>query len=133
MELRALRLSLAISLDLILVFGACGAFGQGIQERPKATLQAPPEQSGVNIIRDPLNRPCLEYEAIARPHVVNPTVFDHLVSVKNNCPRQIKVKICYYGSEKCNEIRVAGYARQDAILGTMTGVRYFRYVLSRQE
>jgi len=106
---------------------------QPVQDRPRAVLQGPAELSAAPIIRDPLNRSCLELEAIARPHVVNPVMFDHVVSAKNNCPRQIKVKVCYYNSDKCNEITVPGYGRQDTILGTISGVKYFRYVISRQQ
>lgn len=81
------------------------------------------------IVRDALNRPCLDVEAAARPHVVNRDIMDHVVSVKNNCPRMINVKACYYGSDHCKEFKVQGYQRIDTILGTMAKVTTFRYSL----
>lgn len=88
--------------------------------------------SGGRIIRDASNRPCLDVEAAARPHIVNPDVLDHVVSVKNNCPKSIKVKVCYYGSERCNALVVDGYKRVDTILGTMTKIAIFRYSITQQ-
>lgn len=98
----------------------------------RLTLQAPIEQTGTGIVRDGLGRPCLDVEAAARGHVANPQVVDHVVSVKNNCPRVIKVKACYYGSDRCNNLVLQPYGRVDTILGTMSGVTTFRYSLSQQ-
>lgn len=62
-------------------------------------------------------------------HVTNPDMLDHVVSVKNNCPRLIKVKICYFQSDRCREADVRGYGRVDTVLGTMMKIREFRYSL----
>ncbi|MDE5445728.1 hypothetical protein GWG65_30830 [Bradyrhizobium sp. CSA207] len=99
---------------------------------PRFTLQGPGESSGGKIIRDALNRPCLDTEAASRPHTINPDVVDHVVSIKNNCPRTIKVKVCYYGSDKCNGFVVNGYKRVDTILGSMTKITAFRYSITQQ-
>lgn len=98
----------------------------------KFTIQGPAEQSGASIVRDALNRPCLDTEAVARPHVVNPDILDHVVSVKNNCSRTISVKICYYQTDRCKEFNIQGYRRVDTILGTMGKVAVFRYSLSQK-
>lgn len=91
-------------------------------------MQGPAEQqSGGSVIRDGLGRPCLDVEAAARAQVVNPAMVDHVVSVKNNCPRLIRVKVCYFNSERCNELTLQGYKRVDSILGTMRGISTFRY------
>jgi len=92
-------------------------------------LQGPAERSAVPMSQDAFNRPCLQAEAIARPHVVNPSMLDHVVSVKNNCPKRIKIKVCYFGTDRCRDLSVGYYERQDTILGTISGVRYFRYTL----
>lgn len=80
-------------------------------------------------MRDGVGRPCLDIEAAARSHAINQKMFDHVVSIKNNCPRKINVRVCYYGSDKCNAIDLLGYKRVDTILGTMTGIKVFRYVI----
>ena len=98
----------------------------------KLTLQGPPEQTGALSIRDALNRPCLDIEAIARAHVINPDEFDHVVSIKNNCLRVIKVKVCYYSSEKCSSFDVQSYKRIDTVLGTMNKIKTFRYSVTQK-
>ncbi|MGY4330315.1 hypothetical protein ACVWWG_004732 [Bradyrhizobium sp. LB7.2] len=101
------------------------AFGQA----NKFMIQGPAEQSDLLIIRDALNRPCLDVEAIARAHVVNPDMFDHVVSVKNNCSRMIKVKVCYFQTDHCKAFSLQGFQRVDTVLGTMAKVMAFRYSL----
>lgn len=95
----------------------------------RLTMQGPAESGGSNIIRDALNRPCLDVEAAARPHATNRDVVDHVVSVKNNCPRLIKMKVCYFNSDNCNSFDLTGYKRIDTVLGTMTGIKMFKYTI----
>lgn len=59
-------------------------------------------------------------------------MLDHVVSLKNNCPRIIRAKVCYFSSDHCNEVVVQGYKRVDTILGTMRGVKFFRYALTQK-
>lgn len=59
-------------------------------------------------------------------------MLEHVVSVKNSCPRLIKVKVCYYGSEQCKQFDVQPYKRVDTILGVMRGVKFFKYTLSQK-
>lgn len=101
----------------------------GSQSVPRLKIQGPGEQSGTAVVRDALGRPCLDVEAAARAHVVNPDMVDHVVSVKNNCTKTVKVKVCYLNADKCNAFDVQGYKRVDTILGTMTKVSVFRYSL----
>lgn len=96
------------------------------------TLQGSAEQTAAPIIKNAFGRPCLDVEAAARSRVVNPKLVDHIVSVKNNCPRAIDVTACYFNSSKCNVFRVSGYGRIDTILGTMTEIRNFRYSISQK-
>ena len=99
---------------------------------PRLTMQGPAEQSSSPAIRDALNRPCLDVEAAARGHLVDREVMDHVVSMKNNCSRLIKVKVCYYNSDHCNQVDVPGYQRVDTTLGSMRGNTYFRYTLQQK-
>lgn len=89
-------------------------------------------ESGGNIVRDSLGRPCLDVEAAARRETINPDMLEHVVSVKNNCSRSLKVKVCYYGSEQCKQFDVQRYQRVDTILGVMRGIQFFRYTVSQK-
>lgn len=93
----------------------------------RLTMQGAADQGGAPIVRDALGRPCLDIEAAARAEVVNPDMLDHVVSLKNNCSRIIRAKVCYFNGDHCNDVVVRGYSRVDTILGAMRGVKFFRY------
>lgn len=95
-------------------------------------MQGPAEQTGGPSLRDALGRPCLDVEAASRAHVVNPQMLDHVVSLKNNCLRQIGAKICYFNTDHCKDVVLPAYKRADIILGTMRGVNTFRYSISQK-
>lgn len=126
----ARRTSKYILLAVILAAAGTSNYGRAQSpspdgSRPRLTLQGAAEP-GTSIVRDALNRPCLDVEAAARGHVANKSVVDHVVSIKNNCARLIKTKICYFRSESCKEFDLQPYKRVDTILGTTTSL-YFRY------
>lgn len=98
----------------------------------RLTMQGAADQAGRTIVRDAFGRPCLDVEAAARSQVVNPEMLDHVVSLKNSCPRVIHAKVCYSNSNHCNDIVVRAYGRVDTTLGTMRGVKFFRYSLVQQ-
>lgn len=104
----------------------------GATTSPKLTMQSPLDQTGTGIVRDALGRPCLDIEAAARRHTVNQQMLDHVVSMKNNCPKLIKARVCYLNSERCNEVEVRPYGRADTILGTMNGITFFRYSINQK-
>lgn len=87
------------------------------------TLQ-PGESRGL-VSKDALGKPCLDLEAIGRAHVSNPLIYDHIVSVANRCLRPLKLKVCYFESDRCTELNVAGKNRKDIVLGV--GAKTFRY------
>lgn len=123
------------SVVLMLSYGCLqSAYAQSSQSAPnsKFTIQGPAEQSTTAVVRDPLGRPCLDIEAAARAQVVNPSMMDHVVSVKNNCAKIVHAKVCYFNSSRCNEVTVQPYKRVDTILGTMRGVQFFRYSLTQK-
>jgi hypothetical protein len=90
-------------------------------------MQGPAEQSATSVVRDAFGRPCLDVEAAARAHVVDQEMRDHVVSLKNNCPRLIHAKVCYFKTARCNDVVVPGYKRVDTILGTIRSATFFRY------
>jgi hypothetical protein len=86
--------------------------------------------SGSNEIlrhRDFTGRACLVVNAFARPHTVNPNLYDHVIDVRNVCPQRIAMQVCYYQTQDCIAIDVPGDDRKEAILGTMPSERDFRY------
>jgi hypothetical protein len=84
------------------------------------------------IRKDSLGRPCLDIKAEARAQPATPNIFDHIVSVNNRCLQQIKVKLCYYKSDRCFLVTLAANARKETILGTFPSLRYFRYEYQEQ-
>lgn len=92
-------------------------------------IQGGAEISSNQVIRDALNRACLDVEAASRTQKVNPRMIDHLVSVKNRCPRLIRVKICYLETDRCKSFSVGSFGREDVILGSMIDQSSFRYSL----
>lgn len=99
---------------------------------PRLTMQGPAEQTGAPSLRDALGRPCLDVEAASRAHVVNPQMLDHVVSLKNNCVRQVSAKVCYFSTDRCKDVVLPAYKRADIILGTMRSVNTFRYSISQK-
>lgn len=119
----------SVLVSIILIAGAqCRA-----QNSSRFTLQGPADKGSSGPILDSLGRPCLDIEAAAKAHVVNPQMIDHIISIKNNCPSSIKVSICYFRSDRCVNSAVQGYKRLDTILGTMSGVRTFRYSVDQRK
>lgn len=116
----------------VLFISLSSAHAQTANTGPGLTMQRSLDQSGANVIRDPLGRPCLDVEAAARAETVNPAMQDHVVSIKNNCAKLIKAKVCYLGSDHCNEVVLQAYKRVDTILGSMKGVTTFRYTITQR-
>lgn len=107
-------------------------FAQAQNASPRLTIQGPAERSTTPILRDALGRPCLDVEAVARKRVANPDMIDHVVSIKNICPRLIKVKVCYVNSDRCSDLDMQAYKRLDTILGTIKGISFFRYTIAQK-
>lgn len=99
---------------------------------PRLTMQGPAEQSRTPSLRDALGHPCLDVEAASRAHVVNPEMVDHVVSMKNSCPRLINAKVCYFNTDHCKDVVLQAYKRADIILGTMRGITAFRYSINQK-
>jgi len=82
--------------------------------------------------RDSLGRTCLQISAEARSQLATPNIFDHIVIVNNRCLQRIKVKLCYYKSERCFLVEMAANQRKETVLGTFPAQRYFRYEYQEQ-
>ncbi len=93
----------------------------------RLTLQGGGENAALIIHRDPLGNPCLNFEAASRAHVINPDVYDNVVSIQNRCSKLIKVRLCYYKSESCIDVEIPAQQRKDMVLGIYPHMQYFRY------
>jgi hypothetical protein len=85
--------------------------------------------NGTEILRHrgPTGSPCLSVGGFARPHLVNPNLYDHVIAAVNKCPQRISMQICYYNSQDCVSVEIPGNERKEAILGAMPSVKYFRF------
>ena len=93
----------------------------------RLTLQNSGDNAALTVHRNPLGKPCLNIESASRAHVINPDVYDNVVSILNQCAKRINVRICYYGSESCVDVEVPGQQRKDTVLGVRPHMQYFRY------
>lgn len=95
--------------------------------KSRLTIQNSGENAALTVHRNALGKPCLNIEAASRTQVVNPNMYDNIVSIKNQCSQVIRVQICYFGSESCVDVEVLGQQRKDTILGIRHHSQYFRY------
>jgi hypothetical protein len=77
--------------------------------------------------RDFAGKPCLEISAVSRAHVVAPKVFDHVLSVNNRCIELIKAKFCYFKTQQCIDMQIAGRSRKEQVLGSFPSMSQFKY------
>lgn len=95
--------------------------------KSRLTLQNSGENAALTVHRSSLGKPCLNIEAASRAHVINPDVYDNIVSFQNQCNMLIKVRVCYFGTESCVDVEVPAQKRTDAVLGIRPHSQYFRY------
>ena len=102
---------------------------RGVGVRPGAENRTFGASSGNDVLRHraATGTPCLEVGGLARRHVMNPKVFDHVVTAKNSCPQRITMQVCYYRSQDCQTMEVPGGERREAILGSLPSAQEFRF------
>jgi hypothetical protein len=85
--------------------------------------------NGTDILRHrgTTGAPCLDVGGLARPHIVNKTLYDHVIVVKNDCPQRIALQVCYYQSQDCIQMQVPGDETREAILGTLPMTQDFQF------
>jgi hypothetical protein len=77
--------------------------------------------------KNPTGQPCVTISGFATPQLVNPTIFDHMLIVKNVCSQPVKLNVCYFKTTQCKKITIAGYRRTQEILGIMPNAKDFRF------
>jgi hypothetical protein len=103
-----------------------GTGGMGTPVETPPTFGA---SAGTEILRHRglAGNPCLAFGGSARAHLLNPNVYDHVVTVKNSCAQRITAQVCYYRSQDCLLMEVPGGERKEAILGSLPSVKDFRF------
>jgi hypothetical protein len=119
------------------VFLAAVGYGGGVRPAQAASYSNSgavlPQamRSGENVNdqtqRDPFRKECLSMHSSSHAHVINPQVFDHMISATNSCFRVIKLRVCYFKTEHCIDMTVPSQQRKDAILGSYPALQMFRY------
>jgi hypothetical protein len=112
---------------LVAIAGAASA-----QTQKPPLMRGADQNTDVLRHRDFAGKPCLEISGFARPHVVNPNLFDHVISANNHCIQPLKVKVCYARSDHCIRLDVPGRARKEDILGIMPAMKEFRFDFKEQ-
>jgi len=77
--------------------------------------------------RDFAGKPCMTVSGSARAFATNAKLFDHLINAENNCPKAIRIQVCYLQSNDCVPIEIPGYGRKEVVLGTMPSQKDFRF------
>ena len=115
-------LALSLAMPAATTPAAAAGFGSGADGSSPTVAQH----------RDFAGKPCLTTGGSARAHVVNPRVFDHVMTLDNHCSQIIKVKICYYRTDECVNAEVPGYTRKETLLGSFPALSQFRYDVKEQ-
>jgi len=80
----------------------------------------------------PTGKPCLVLHGYAKPQTINPNIFEHRIAASNGCGQNIKVKVCYHGSDDCITIDVPPWDRKDSVLGIYPALRDFKFDAKEQ-
>jgi hypothetical protein len=72
------------------------------------------------------NKPCLTVSPIYKKQGLNPSLFDQILLLDNQCAQTIQIRACYYRTSSCTIMRVGPYQRQQHNLGIST-TPDFRY------
>lgn len=106
------------------VFGGVGVPAPSPRQGPSFSAS-----SGSDMLRhrSPTGSPCLDVSGSARRHNIDANLYDHVITVMNNCAQRITIQVCYYNTEDCVPMEIPGGERKEAILGTMPATPDFRF------
>lgn len=76
---------------------------------------------------DSMGRPCIYVLGEAKPQVVNPKLYDHVLIVNNSCSVPVKLRACYLGTEKCNDVAVGAFTKRREMFGIAPDAKDFRF------
>src|SRR5712691_4485669 len=86
----------------------------------------PATGTGIKSI-DIYGKQCYTIQGVARNQTINPNIFDHVIIVKNQCFKNVKLKICYHKSDRCIEMSIPSRSTKESWLGSFPSMRFFQY------
>ena len=104
----------------------------GMRPPAQLPLLSGTPSAGVKTHLGPTGKPCLTVLGSAKPQIINPNIFEHIIMASNECSQPIKMKVCYYQSAQCVPLDVPAYGRKEAILGIMPAMNQFRFEYREQ-
>ena len=105
--------------------GALIEGGVGLRPAPGGTLLSGFEKARQHL--SPIGKPCVAVTGQGQAQVINPHIFEHIITANNSCSQIIKLYVCYYGSERCVPMVVPSYTRKMAVLGIQPDTGSFRF------
>jgi hypothetical protein len=72
-------------------------------------------------------KPCLTVAGVARPHLIDRKLYDHVITASNACPQRIAIRVCYYRTDDCIPMEIPGGQRKEAVLGTLPATKEFGF------
>jgi len=104
----------------------------GLRPPAQLPLLSGTPSAGVKMHLGPTGKPCLTVFGSAKPQIVNPNIFEHIIMASNDCSQPIKMKVCYYQSPQCVPLDVPAYGRKEIVLGIMPAMNQFRFEYREQ-
>ena len=75
----------------------------------------------------PTGKPCISVAGYSIPHALDKQVFDNMIEATNACSQVIKLKVCYYHSDRCVDFDAPAYSKKGTTLGVMPALSQFRF------
>jgi len=92
-------------------------------------VSAPPDTGkGINS-EGVYKKQCFAVQGVARNQKIDPKMFDHLIFVKNECLKPVRLKVCYHETDRCVDISVPPRSSKETWLGAFPSMRFFQYDL----
>jgi hypothetical protein len=105
------------------VFGGTGGLA------PLAPKPAFGAMSGASaqMHRNVYGRACIEINGYSEPQTNNTDIYNHMLLIANGCSMTIRLRVCYYMSEHCIEVRAPPHGRTLETLGIFPHMPDFRW------
>jgi hypothetical protein len=129
-KLCQLTICAAILGAIALRFGVESVSAQGMPSSAGSIFPSPNDTLRHHM--GPTGKPCLTIGTHVQPQTLNPHIVEHWVGASNSCGKNIKVQVCYYGSQDCITMDVPPYGRQDSVLGIYPALADFRIETKEQ-
>lgn len=77
--------------------------------------------------RDVYGHACIDIHGYSEPQTTNTDIYNHMLLIANGCSMTIKLRVCYYMSEHCIEVRAPPRGRTLDTLGIFPHMADFRW------